>query len=60
MYKEKPLSDKLKFWRADRPDEWTMDEFIRDATRLEGLITSYLTELSNLHDEIDNIKDIQG
>lgn len=36
MSKEKPLSDKLKDWRAERPDEWKMDEFIRDATLLEG------------------------
>ena len=56
MRNEKPLSDKLKFWRAERPDEWTMDEFIRDATRLEGLVTDYLTELSNLHDEIEKLK----
>lgn len=29
------LSDKLRQWRADRPDEWTMDEFIRMAEELE-------------------------
>ena len=60
MNKEKTLSDKLKDWRAERPDEWKMDEFIRDAIRLEGLVTGHLTELRNLQDDIDNIKDIQN
>jgi hypothetical protein len=30
------LSEKLQSFRADRPDEWTMDEFIRDAKQLEA------------------------
>lgn len=29
------LSDKLRQWRADRPDEWKMDEFIRLAEEIE-------------------------
>lgn len=29
------LVERLKFWRAERPDEWTMDEFIWDAKKLE-------------------------
>ena len=29
------LSEDLRKWRADRPDEWTMDRFINEATRLE-------------------------
>ena len=32
---ERPLSELLKLWRAERPDEWTMDEFIREAERME-------------------------
>ena len=32
---ERPLSELLKLWRAERPDEWTMDEFIREAKRME-------------------------
>jgi hypothetical protein len=31
----KELSESLRYWRADRPDEWTMDEFIRAAEKLE-------------------------
>ena len=29
------LSEDLKHWRAERPDEWTMDRFIRAAEKLE-------------------------
>lgn len=29
------LSDKLKSFRIDRPSEWMMDEFLRDALQLE-------------------------
>lgn len=30
------LSEELSKWRADRPDEWKMDEFIRNAEKLES------------------------
>lgn len=29
------LSEQLRYWRAERPDEWKMDEFIRLAEELE-------------------------
>lgn len=29
------LSEDLKYWRAERPDEWTMDRFIGKAEALE-------------------------
>lgn len=29
------LSNDLKSWRAERPEEWTMDRFIRVAEQLE-------------------------
>jgi hypothetical protein len=32
------LSDKLQYWRAERPDEWTMDEFIHDAQVIEAML----------------------
>ena len=32
------LSDDLQFWRADRPSEWKMDDFIRAAKKLEDEI----------------------
>lgn len=30
------LSTELSKWRCDRPDEWKMDEFIRNAEKLES------------------------
>ena len=35
---ERPLSELLKLWRAEKPDEWTMDEFIREAEKMEKQI----------------------
>jgi hypothetical protein len=32
------LSEDLEHWRAERPDEWTMDDFIRKAKELEDFI----------------------
>ncbi len=32
------LSEKLERYRADRPDEWTMDEFARQARQLEDAL----------------------
>ena len=48
---ERPLSELLKFWRAERPDEWTMDEFIREAERMEKKIqnTSSNSEYAKLY-----------
>jgi len=31
------LSEDLKYWRAERPDEWTMDRFIEEAEKYEKL-----------------------
>lgn len=36
------LSEKLKYWRSERPDEWTMDEFIRQAGQIETNIKKTL------------------
>ena len=35
MKEERKLREKLKFFRIERPSEWMMDEFMRDAERLE-------------------------
>ena len=37
---DKKLSEQLKDWRAERPDEWKMDEFIRCAIQLEEKVDS--------------------
>lgn len=41
MYK---LSEELAKWRADRPDEWVMDAFIREAKKLESVSTCTANE----------------
>lgn len=33
------LSERIKYKRTDRPDEWSMDELQRMAERLEAIIT---------------------
>jgi len=35
------LSEKLSNYRTDRPSEWTMDEFNRDALELEKQLQQY-------------------
>ena len=30
------LGKKMQQWRSDRPDEWTMDEFIREVEKLDA------------------------
>jgi hypothetical protein len=34
------LSYDLGYWRAERPDEWTMDRFIRKAEELEARLAA--------------------
>ena len=46
------LSEKMKYWRAERPDEWTMDEFIRDAENMErGILDVIVVRLANYSDK---------
>ena len=37
------LSEELIKWRADRPDEWKMDELARKAKRLESALESLIS-----------------
>jgi hypothetical protein len=46
----KTLSKRLKFWRAERPDEWIMDEFIRDAEVLERQLNDLAAKLVEVSD----------
>lgn len=51
---DKKLSDKLQDWRADRPDEWLMDEFIRDAEKLQSerdALAAHVDALENPTDD---------
>ena len=36
------LSEDLKWWRAERPDEWTMDRFIAKAEEYEAALDDLL------------------
>ena len=35
------LSEDLRKWRAERPDKYTMDRFIRESTRLESKVEKF-------------------
>jgi hypothetical protein len=48
------LSEQLKRGRIDRPDEWTMDRYIRKATEAEQSIR----ELVAITEDMSNGKDI--
>ena len=56
------LSEDIKYWRAERPDEWTMDEFVRAAQKLERELAELATEkhrlLIALHEAINRPKGI--
>jgi len=41
------LSEQLRAFRADRPDEWTMDNFIRCAENLENRL-QFLMETTDI------------
>ena len=43
----KSLSKDLAHWRAERPDEWTMDEFMRKAKFLETALIELTDTNSN-------------
>lgn len=52
------LSDKLKRYRTDRPDEWTMGEFARDAEKLEQILfeaSEQLYDLPELEQKIQSV-----
>jgi len=54
---EQPLSKKLQYWRAERPDEWKMDEFIRDAGKLEISILAMGNLVNDLTEENNRLKE---
>jgi len=47
------LSEKLKLFRIDRPSEWMMDEFARDAESLEAENAELREAAQKLLDESD-------
>lgn len=49
------LSKELEMWRCDRPDEWKMDEFRRNAERLEDELVSLDKDYNCARDAHDNL-----
>ena len=47
-HSERTLAEELSMWRAERPDEWKMDEFIRGAKELEAQLTDAREENKEL------------
>jgi hypothetical protein len=45
------LSEMMQRWRAERPDEWRMDEFIRQAKSMEESIRAFEIHIDNLRRE---------
>jgi len=61
------LSDHLRQWRAERPDEWKMGEFIRQAEQIENALhlvsemcvnPAHTMTKSGLEDTVDACKKI--
>lgn len=36
------LTEDLQYWRAERPDEWKMDEFIRKASAMQDTLKFFI------------------
>ena len=52
------LSEKLERYRADRPDEWTMDQFARQARQLEDALLdarSGLRHIREAHGDLNGV-----
>lgn len=45
----KKLSEKIDFWIGDRPDEWILKEWKRDAENLEAIKSELLKALESMH-----------
>ena len=52
------LSEHLQSWRAERPDEWTMDDFIRKAKALEGALQEIMSQHIESHEDAHVMQDI--
>jgi len=49
------LSEKLERYRTDRPDEWTMDEFARQARQLEDALLDARSGLLYIRESYPNL-----
>ena len=51
------LSEKMEGFRCDRPSEWLMDEYIRDAKNLEEQVRQQRVWLDNCYAFQETIED---
>jgi CII-binding regulator of phage lambda lysogenization HflD len=51
--KEMILVEDLKYWRSERPDEWTMDRFISKAMKLEQELSRLKESQTQLCNRVD-------
>lgn len=49
------LSEKIEIYRAGRPDEWTMDDFARQARQLEDALIDARTGLLYIRETHGNL-----
>lgn len=54
------LSEALSHWRADRPDEWKMDEFIRQAKSQEVEVAELVAANKGLFHALEVSTDTAG
>ena len=52
------LSELLLKYRADRPDEWTMDDFVRSAEKQEKRIKELESEFMQLFAKARDVADL--
>jgi hypothetical protein len=52
------LSTELGKWRCDRPDEWKMGEFQRNAERLEADRDAFASRLEDAEEQYSELHDI--
>lgn len=46
------LSEDLKYWRAEQPDEWIMDRFIKKAEALKAQVSTLIDALSQAREAL--------
>lgn len=56
----KTLSEKLSDFRCERPSEWLMDEYIRDACKLEAEIDRLNAQVAMLHEALDALMQLES
>jgi hypothetical protein len=53
------LTEQLKYWRAERPDEWIMDDFIRKAEKLTKRVNELESIVLPKKAKVSNAKNLE-